>query len=100
MIEAKLERLAAAGISLLPVDGFDRHFIFERDGFVALVERRDDGFGNIGAAGLGTEHGFAAVQWRGAEAWFIARGGFEQRAAAGDIEKLRRFESDLREALA
>ena len=40
------------------------HFILERDGFVVFVERRETGFGNIGAPGLMTEQGFAALIWR------------------------------------
>lgn len=39
------ERLAAAGIDLLPAE-ITTHFLFVRGGFVSLVERRDKGFGN------------------------------------------------------
>ena len=66
MIEI-LEKLAAANIQLIPAD-VTSHFIFERDGFVAFVERREDAFGNIGAPGLMTERGFAALIWRGDQA--------------------------------
>ena len=59
-----LEKLAAAGIQIVPSE-ITSHFILERDGFVAFVERREEAFGNIGAPGLMTERGFAALIWRG-----------------------------------
>ena len=58
MIEI-LEKLAAAGIQIIPAE-ITSHFILERDGFVAFVERREQAFGNIGAPGLMTEQGFCA----------------------------------------
>jgi len=58
------EKLVAAGIQIIPAE-ITSHFILERDGFVAFVERRENGFGNIGAAGLMTERGFGALIWRG-----------------------------------
>ena len=50
MIE-KLEQLAAADINLVPAAEISNHFIFERDGFVALVERKGRQFGRVGAPG-------------------------------------------------
>ena len=97
MIEI-LEKLAAANIQIIPAD-VTSHFILERDGFVAFVERRDEAFGNIGAPGLMTEHGFAALIWRGDQAVFIAKG-FEQLASPEQVQKIRAFASDLRNALA
>lgn len=99
MIQEKLERLVAAGIEIVPVSELSRHLMFGRDGFVALVERRDDGFGNIGAAGLATEAGFAALAWRGDQPFFIARG-FERAATPEEVATLRAFERDLHAALA
>ncbi|MCX6606758.1 MAG: hypothetical protein NTV52_24680, partial [Acidobacteria bacterium] len=64
------ERLAAAGIDLLPAE-VTTHFLFVRDGFVSLVERRDKGFGSVGTAGLMVESGYAALLWRGGEAFFV-----------------------------
>lgn len=99
MIESQLQRLAERGINLLPSPGIATHFIFERDGFVALVERKDGGFGNIGAPGLlGGPSGFAALVWRGAEPWFVARG-FEQPATEDQVAGIRRFAADLEYAL-
>ena len=93
----QLEKLAAAGIQIIPAE-ITSHYILERDGFVAFVERRDDGFGNIGAPGLMTEHGFAALVWRSGQGAFIARG-FEQPATEEQVQKMRGFAADLEKAL-
>lgn len=95
---AILERLVAAGIELLPAPEVSTHFIFTRHGFVALVERRGDAFGGIGSAGLLMEQGLAPLVWRGARAFFVARG-FEQEATAEEVENLKRFSADLKAAL-
>jgi len=97
-VTGALERLAAAGIQLLPAQ-LANHFAFERGGFVCLVERAGEGFGNIGSPGLMTEKGFAALVWREDRAWFVARG-FEQLATAEQVEEIRSFDADLRAALA
>jgi hypothetical protein len=93
----KLERLAAAGIQIIPME-ITSHFILERDGFVSFVERRDEAFGNVGAPGLMTEKGYAALIWRGDQAFFTGKG-FEQPASAEQVQKLRAFASDLGKAL-
>jgi len=92
-----LEKLAAAGIQIIPAE-MTSHFILERDGFVSFVERRDDAFGNIGTAGLMTERGFAALLWRGDQAFFVGKG-FEQPASADEVQKIRAFATDLANAL-
>jgi len=92
------EKLVAAGIQIVPAE-FTSHFILARDGFVAFVERRDQGFGNIGAPGLMTERGYAALIWRGDQAFFAGKG-FEALASAEQVQKLRAFASDLENALA
>ena len=68
------QRLAAAGIELLPLGGLETHLVFARDGFVALVERKADGFGAAGSTGLLTRKGFAALIWLGERAFFVAKG--------------------------
>jgi hypothetical protein len=97
-VSDRLERLAAAGIQIIAA-GVISHYILERDGFVAFVERKGDDFGNIGAPGLMTEKGFAALVWRGGRAFFVARG-FEQAATDDQVEKIRDFADDLEQALA
>ena len=93
----QVERLAQAGIQVLPAE-LPSHFVFERDGFICLVERSGEGFGHIGAPGLMTEQGFAVLVWRGNDGWFVGKG-FEQQASAEQVEKIRSFADDLRAAL-
>ena len=95
---AILERLAAAGIGIIPMPGAASHFFLERDGFVAIVQRAGDGFGPVGSAGRLTETGFAVLVWRGEEAFFVARG-YDQPASADEVTALRHFDADLRTAL-
>jgi hypothetical protein len=96
-VSDRLERLAAAGIQIIPA-GVTSHYILEREGLVAFVERKGDDFGNIGAPGLMTEKGFAALIWRGGQGFFVARG-FEQIATDEQVEKIRSFSGDLERAL-
>lgn len=93
------ERLVAAGIQLLPLPDLDRYFAFERGGFVALVEKRDGGFGPIGNAGLLTEKGLAFLIQRGEGHLFVAKG-YEQPATPEQVVEIRRFSRDLASALA
>jgi hypothetical protein len=92
-----LEKLAAAGIQIVPSE-ITSHFILERDGFVAFVQRREEAFGNIGAPGLMTEQGFAALIWRGDRSFFSGKG-FEQPASPEQVQKIRAFAADLANAL-
>ncbi len=94
-----LERLAAARIQLLPLTQLERHWVFERDGFISLVERTiEGGFGNIGAPGLWTERGMAVLTRRGNGHVFAAKG-YEVAATIEQVETLRRFAGDLEAAL-
>jgi hypothetical protein len=98
-MEAVLERLAAARIQLLPLVGIERHFVLERDGYAALVERTaGSGFGRMGTPGLLTEKGLAVLIEREGRAVFVAKG-FEETATAESIEALRVFARDLKAAL-
>ncbi len=92
-----LERLAVAGIQILPAIEIATHYVFERDGFVALVERTPDGFGGIGSAGILTGNGFAALIRRGNRSYFVAKN-FEQEATLEQVASLKRFSSDLKAA--
>lgn len=95
---AKLEALASAGIELVPMAQVPNHFVFARDGFAALVEKRGQGFGQVGSAGLVTDSGFCALTWRADQAFFVSRG-TESPASPEQIELLRAFDRDLRAAL-
>jgi hypothetical protein len=98
MIEI-LERLVAAGIELVPASEVVTHYIFTRDGFAALVERRTDGsFGGIGGTGILMEQGLAPFVVRGSKFFFVARG-FEQEATPDQVESVKRFSADLKQAL-
>ena len=94
-----LERLAAVSINLIPLD-LDGYYVFERDGFMALVQRRkDDSFGQIGAAGLLTESGLSPLVWRGDQAVFTSRAPNDTSATPEQVETLRRFQADLQTAI-
>ena len=97
-MEAVLQRLVDANIQLLPTTQITTHFVFERDGFVSLVERRPDGFGRVGAPGLLSEKGFAALVWRGESAFFVGKG-TEEAASAEQVELIRKFAADLEKAI-
>ena len=98
-MEALLERLAAANIQLAPMSSSSRHIVFERDGFLALVERTESGFGGVGSAGRLTEKGYASLMWKGGRHYFVAKN-YEQPASAEEVEGLRSFQKDLDAALA
>jgi len=97
-VQEKLERLAAAGIQMLPAAEITTHYVLERDGFVALVERAANGFGGVGSAGILTGSGFAALIRRGERSYFVAKN-FEQEAQPEQVAALRRFSADLNAAL-
>lgn len=94
-----LERLVAANIELMPLREIERHWVFTRDGFVALVERTaGDGFGRIGAPGLLTESGMTVLVQRDGANYFVARG-VEIAASEEQIASMRTFARDLAAAL-
>lgn len=97
-ILAQLEKVAAAGIRILPTPELPRHFVFERAGYAVLVERRDDGFGGIGSPGALSGRGFEALVDRGGALFFVWKGG-ERPAAPEEAESARSLLRDLRQAL-
>jgi len=96
-VSTRIESLTAAGFQIVPAD-LASHILVERDGLVALIERRDGNFGNIGAPGLMTERGFAALVWRTDQAFLVGKG-FEQPATAEQVQKLRDFARELGQAI-
>jgi hypothetical protein len=54
---------------------------------------------SIGSSGLMTENGFAYLVWREERAYLVAHGGAEQPATNEQVEAIRRFSSDLKQAL-
>jgi hypothetical protein len=100
MLGRQLERLARAGFQILPAFEIATHYVIERAGYAALVERRPDGsFGERGSPGLLTDSGLAALVWKGPTPLLVTRGR-EQPATPGQVEELRRFGAELAEALA
>jgi hypothetical protein len=95
---ARLESIAACGIQFLPVPQLGRFFVFERDGFVALVENRAGAFGDVGSPGRLTDRGFEVLVEREGRKFFIAKG-YEEEATPEQAEKLYSFFTDLQRAL-
>ena len=95
---ATFEKLAASNIQLLSLAGLEKYFVFERDGCVAFVARKEDGFGSIGAPGILTDHGLAVLVWRESQAYFAAKG-YEQPATREQVKSVRAFAADLQAAL-
>ncbi len=94
----KLQRLAAAGISMLPAGEISSHYVFARGSFVALVERLPDGFGSIGSAGLLSGCGMAVLVQRDGHEYFVSRQS-KLEATPEQVSGLRSFASDLAGAL-
>ncbi len=95
---AKLERLAAARIRILPLPGIESHFALERDGYAVLVEKSAGGFGRLGSPGLVTEEGLAVLVWTKGRPYFVTR---RRRieASPSQVEELRRFAQAVEAAL-
>ena len=74
------------------------HCQFGREACVARVERTEAGFGSIGSTGILTENGLAYLVWRDGRARLAAKSG-ETDAEAEQVEAVRRFSEDLKEAL-
>ncbi len=95
----QLERIAELGIGLIPAAGVGSHFLFERGGFVVVVERRGEAFGRAGSPGKLVEgHGFAALVRRDDGDWFVARDG-RWPAAPEEAESARRLFTELKAVL-
>jgi hypothetical protein len=54
---------------------------------------------SIGSSGLMTENGFAYLVWREERAYLVAHGGAEQPATHEQVDAIRRFSNDLKQAL-
>ena len=95
----QLQKIAAAGIEILPVAEMPNHFVFTRDGMAVLVERRGDGFGGVGSPGRITERGFEPLMSGGGREAFVFKG-HEDSATAEQAEAARSLMADLKSALA
>lgn len=95
---AQLERIAEAGIQILPAAQIPHHLVFERDGCAVIVERKDDGFGGVGSPGLITDKGFEALVERDGRPVFVFKGEVRE-AEAGQVDAARSLLRDLKQAL-
>lgn len=94
----KFRKLVDANIELLPLSELTTHFVFHRDGFAALVDRVQDGFGRVGSAGLLTDKGIAPLLWRNEAAFFVLKD-LQELATPLQVRQLRDFQNDLETAL-
>lgn len=97
-IEAQLRRLVQAGFEPVPM-AFPKHVALARNGFVSMIERREDRLGRAGAPGIVTDRGFAPLVWRGEVAFFVVKD-HELQATEQQVNGLRQFLADLEAALA
>ena len=95
---AQLERIAAAGIHLVPLAQLEHFFVFERDGCFALVENCEGRFGAIGSPGLMTEHGFAPLIQRPDGPAFVCKG-HAVEASPEQAAQIHAFFTQLKHAL-
>ena len=83
----------------MPTPQIVTHYVLERAGFVALVEKRPDGgFGGIGAPALLNDGAFAVLVWKESGPMLVAKGQ-EFPATAEQVDALRQFDGDLKQAL-
>lgn len=94
----QLERLAASGVAIVPTTEITTHFVLEREGFLILVERTEEGFGSVGSPGLLCDQGFAALIWKGQEPYWVARG-FSQAATPEQVASVRDFAAIVKNCL-
>ena len=72
--------------------------IFSRGDCAAFAHNQPAG-PSLGSSGLMTESGFAYLIWREERAYLVAHGGAEQPATDDQVDAIRRFSSDLKQAL-
>lgn len=96
---SQLEKIAAAGIQILPVTQIPNHVVFERDGLAVLVERKGDGFGGIGSPGLISDKGFEPLVDMDGRSVFVFKGNVRE-PEPGQVESARSLLHDLKCALA
>jgi hypothetical protein len=93
-----LDRLAAAGFRCLPLENLRGHFVFERGGYVALVEKTESGFGSVGNPGILTENGFAVLVRKDGGFAFVSKE-TSVKASPEQVRQAREFTAELRRAL-
>ena len=91
-----LTRLATLNIQL--VSETAEYCIFARGDCIAIAHQRDAGL-TLGSSGLMTEAGLSYLLWRDGQPLLASHGGIESPAQPGQVEAVRQFSADLKQAL-
>jgi hypothetical protein len=94
----RLQRLAQAGIEIVPAPGLERYLLLGKDGYFALAERLPDGFGSLGSPGIITPHGFAPLICGDTGCTFVCKS-YRQEASPEQVAGARAFFTQLKQAL-
>jgi len=96
-------RLAQAGFEFLPAFETNTHFALAREGFVFVLEKRRDGRpGNTTSMGVLDGSTLCALTWKRQGPVFAGRDTGKNKelpATTGQLEELRKLDSELREVL-
>jgi len=92
-IEARLQSFGIGLVTESPAVS-----IFVRESCVAMVGRGAGGTQSLGSTGMITENGLAYLVWREGQPRLAAKGS-EVAAAPEQVEAIRRFSEDLKNAL-
>jgi hypothetical protein len=71
--------------------------VFARDHCVAIAQVRE-GCVTVGSSGLMTEYGLSYLLWREGQPVLASHGGQETPAAPEQVEAVRQFSADLKQA--
>lgn len=95
---ALLDRLAAKDILPIQEIQLNHYFFVARGSCAALIEHRDYGVRRVGASGFLSERGLAMLVWRGPSPFLVVKD-WNRPATPEEVEALRTFSADVREAL-
>jgi hypothetical protein len=73
--------------------------MFTRENCAAIAHEQPVGY-SVGSSGIMTENGFAYLVWRDDRPFLAAHGATELPADPAQVEAVRRFSEDLKQALA
>lgn len=90
-------RLESRGIVWFATD--KGYTMFTRENCAAIAHAQSGAY-SIGSSGIMSESGFAYLIWRDDQAFLAAHGGAETPAGPEQVEAVRRFSEDLKQALA
>jgi hypothetical protein len=94
-VAARLDKLEIHSLA-----ASNAYHLFVREECVAVAHRGPQGeFTSIGSSGLMTGDGLAYLIWRHGQPFLIAHGDKETSATPDQVEAIRRFAADLKQAL-